>query len=333
MNRKRFLKIKMSLLKGGIKSWILFILILLGMLGALYGIRKYEEKGAPVSSPQEESQKTRKPFARSTLSEEEKELQDEKNLKEAMLKGSAESCEALLNADKKQACLDQIRFTSASRGEDPEACLSLPEPLLSRCQDQIYLRLALHELEVTLCENIHDEALKLSCQDQLKSLLGTSETDPSFCDSIQNPTVKTQCLDRVYANASLEKSNAESCKKITDPDQIRRCEAGVAQNQRVLALAAKKPLRTLESAEEKAERCESAECLDQANFELALAKKDMSFCEKITDDQKRNECFSTNGTYLNRFYLQEALKKRDNSFCQKINQEPLRLSCLQFLSP
>ena len=64
---------------------------------------------------------------------------------------------------------------------------------------------------------------------------------------------------------------------------------------------------------------------------MALEKKDLKYCQAITDEGRRNECMALQGSHINRFYLKQAIAKKEPALCQKIIDETLRSTCLSYI--
>ena len=129
----------------------------------------------------------------------------------------------------------------------------------------------------------------------------------------------------------------EGCDQINDDDQKERCLKVIAQNKEVIELAqktAEQPKKTTAEVltgcdaldEEKAQKCR-----DEMNEKLATEKREVAYCHKIEDTQKKNDCIDNLSVASDRLYLREAIAMKDPSACQKLTDTKLKETCLEYL--
>ncbi|MFH0820993.1 MAG: hypothetical protein V1908_04420 [Candidatus Peregrinibacteria bacterium] len=332
-------KQKTVLKKGGIKSWILFVVLILGIFGLLYGWQQQKEGGlfGKPQPTQEENLKPGKPFATQELTEKQKAAQDQSTLHKAWTTGKLEDCEALFDETKRQTCKDQLNLSMALKGNDETLCDVLSDPVqATQCKDQIYSRSAMEELNSAFCEKIQDLSLKQNCLDRLQSLLAGQNRSLSGCEAIKDATAKTQCLNQIYYSSGVEFLDKNHCNKITSSSLQERCQATIEQNQRVIALSQNQIVRQAQALETVSSRCDllqetsRTECQDEVNYKLALEKRDLNYCNQVSNVARRNECLTVQTGHINRFYLTQAIAKHDPALCQKILSDDLRRNCLTY---
>ena len=151
--------------KGSIKTWIIFTILILGLLALFYFLTKDKNGGEGSDQPE----KTSKPFAVQELSEAEKKELDQENVSRAIEAGSIEACEELFNEALKQKCLDSINYDSILDEGNERSCEKLSDPDLKReCYDQIYYEAALDNNDISLCGKIQDQSRQSDCMGRLQ---------------------------------------------------------------------------------------------------------------------------------------------------------------------
>lgn len=299
--------------KGGILTWVVFAVILAGLFGALIVWQK--QRGAEEGKTPEAAQEPGKKFAEEELSERQKQRRDQQGLSDALAKGSDKACAAIADEALKNQCEDSVNFPVFINGGDEKKCLLLHDTALqSRCADQIFYRLAIEDGSVEWCEKIVDALLQENCRNKTGAAVIAAAEETRYRQ----------------AASSIDPA---SCAALLDPILKANCETAVARNKAAVTAAGAE--KTEESTAAMLEECdvfsgaEAAACQDGINFRLALEKKDLSYCGKITDPARKNECLRTQGGNLNRFYLKQALVKKDPVLCEKITDSALKESCLK----
>ncbi len=324
--------------KGKIISWIVFMILIIGAFGLLLFLQKdkaptevKEEVVTSTETTKEEAKtKPKKTFATPDLSAEEKKEQDNKAYQDALLSG--EGCEEIEhNEELQQLCFDTMNYGTALQKKDEKLCEEIKDKVLKeKCCDSIYLGLATENSDESLCEKIKNPGIKQSCLDQIRSLFGRTAKSADSCEQIQDSALKQNCLDNFYFAASNESTDEESCDVIKDGDLKERCTKTVAKNIEIAEITKTQITRTYQTAEEKITTCETNECKNEANFNLALEKKDLSYCNLITDVDMQANCIKTQSATINSYYLKQATSLKDPSLCTKILDEVLRQTCLTY---
>jgi len=106
-----------------------------------------------------------------------------------------------------------------------------------------------------------------------------------------------------------------------------RCTITITQNIEMIAKAEEYKQEVPKTTQEVLETCDDQECKDLANYNLALEKKDLSYCNKIVDSDLKETCIRQQSEMLDQFYLRMATVKGDKSVCSKIINQSLRDLC------
>jgi len=319
--------------KGGIKTWLIFVLIIILAFGTLYYFRNIYEK--PIEEITEE-EKSSKGFAVEELTEEQKAELNNTSLNKALISGDLEDCEAILyNEDLKQQCIDNLNYANILRSGDENQCEQLSdEDLKQQCYDKIYFNAAMESFDLDLCQKISDEAMKENCTNQIQVVMGRTASSEAECEVITDDELKLECLDNYHYSASVEDLDLESCSSITDSSMKERCEKTVQQNIEVIEISKQPVAERPDTTEEILESCDNLssslaqECKDQANYDLAYEEKDLSYCNKIIDEEMQSECTQEQGENLDQYYLRQAMAMRDESMCSQISNTSLEQLCI-----
>jgi hypothetical protein len=320
--------------KGGIKAWLVFALVIVIIFGGLLYIRSISKK-APEAEVTEVG-KPSKPFAKPPeLTEEEKKQVDSEAMGSALLSGSFEDCDKITyNEELKQKCYDNLYYTEALKSGDETLCAKIgDEALKQKCYDKVYYSAAMDAFDSDLCEKIKDESLKQSCTDQLGAIMGRTAKSASACDSIVTSRLKQECLNNYYFSSSIDALDKTGCENIMDTRLKDRCTATIDQNIEVLERSKTYTAEQSKTAEETLEICDSMggdsaqNCKDEANYTLAFEKKDLSYCNKIIDSARQQECYKEQTENLDQFYLRQAMAERNTSVCNKIINTALKSFC------
>lgn len=331
--------------KGKILNWILFAILLVAGLVLLIYFQKIREeipkKPTPVAEEKKEVEikkpsKPTKTFATEELSEEEKAERDNEALNKALQSG--EGCESIqYDPALKQKCLDILLYNSALKKNDEKLCQQIADAdLKEKCLDKVYAVLAAQSLDENLCKKISDSELRQNCLDRIQASFGRTAKTADECQKIEDTILQQQCLDNYYYSASIEKLNKESCETIKDLKLKERCLSTVTKSIEVAQISLQQAVRTYQTDEEKLAGCdelggENADtCKDDANYNLALSKKDIAFCSEIENSVKKDQCVKVQGANINNFFLRQAVSLKNPSLCDKILDEGLRTSCLTY---
>jgi hypothetical protein len=324
---------------GKAQSWILFVVLIVGAFGALWiwqkagGPTPPSETVAPGTPATQTPGKPSKGFAKENLSEEEKAILDNDAMNRAMRSG--EGCESIaFDPALRQQCLDTLNFNNAMQSNDEKVCLRIEDKAMrADCLNRVYLALATRNQDLGLCDKITDGKMKQACVDSLLAAKGRSATSAKDCDPIQDERLKQACLDDFGFSKSVKDLDVKECESIQDPELRSRCAKTVANNIKAIEIGRKAAQATPLTTTEKLRGCTSlvgdavSRCQNQANFDLAAEKKDISYCGQIKDPKIQKNCVDTQSVAINNYYMRLATAKKDSSLCAKILDAGLRASC------
>ena len=328
----------MRINKGKILSWVIFAILILMVFGLLLFMQSIREtEKAPSETRIEKETKItqpRKEFAVTEVAQDEKESRDNDAFNNALLRG--EGCENIqYDAELRQLCFDTLAYNEALRKNDENICGQISdEKLRAQCYDQVYLSLALKNFDESLCEKIKDLSVKRNCQDQILVVSGVPVKNSADCDAISDAYLKQMCLDTYYFEASVGDLDEAGCERIKDVKLKERCMNTVVKSAQIIESSKKQAVRTYQTAEEKLKSCNEMTgdnmdaCKNEANFSMAGEKKDISYCNNITDSEIRANCVTTQSVTINGYYLKQAIRLQNVSLCDKILDSSLRSTCI-----
>ena len=322
--------------QGGIKAWLIFILIVVIAFGALYYFRSIAPFTTDSTEISEDVKTPKKKFALSDVSEEKMKEVDSKAMESALEGGNIEDCEKITYDEAlKQKCLDSLSYAAILRSGDESECEKLySEDLKNQCLDKIYYSDAMDTMDTDLCKKISDENLMQRCLDQIQVFIGKEADTAEGCDEISNSVLKQECLNNFYYSSSIKDLNEESCDNITNSQLRERCSSTITQNKEVIALSKMEVASVPTTTMEVLEGCDNYQderaisCKDDANYELAFEEKDISYCSRIYDTAKQIECIEKQGDNINQFYFRQGTAYGDATMCQKITNTALNALCL-----
>ncbi|MBU0727170.1 hypothetical protein KKA95_00630 [Patescibacteria group bacterium] len=316
--------------KGGIKAWLIFVLIIVISFGALLYLKNFYKSAEEEVAVVTEDGAPGKGFAKlPEFTEEEKAELDNDALNNALSSGNLEDCEEITyDEELKQQCYDNLNYSKILRSGDESQCESLSDPdLKQQCYDKIYFSAAMDTFDLSLCEKITDVDLKDNCSNQIKVVMGRTASSAADCDSISDSVLKQECLNNYYFSSSTDELNVESCSSITNVQLQSRCVSTVEQNIKVIELSKQTVVDLPESTEEILEACQTADCKDNANYDLAFEEKDLSYCNKLSTSEGVQSCLKEQTENLDQYYLRQAIAMRDESICSQIADDSLQELC------
>lgn len=310
--------------KGHIISWIIFVIFLFGLFFLLLFSQK-KISHQPISEPNEEQTQTRlkpKGFAEAEKTTQEKEALDLEAFNDSILHGAG--CDRIAyDPDLKARCIENFRYHDAISQNNTSICMEIiDENLKGQCLDQVFFGSSLTSSDLEVCKKIKSADLQRRCLDQvyLASLK---------CDSIEDTALKNHCLDELsyhQAAASLKKDN---CHMIRNNQQKEDCLTQIKNIQEIQKHASEINQSLSQSAHPPSSACETAECRDDLNFDLAFQQKDLNFCMKINYPEKKKKCLEINQISLDQYYLRQAVQQVDQVFCDRLLSPELKKICLQ----
>ena len=313
--------------KGNIKTWLIFIIIIMIAFGLLFYLKAiYTNPDTNIGIEEIDG----KSFAKiPELSEKQKAEIDNRSLNDALISGSIEDCEKITYDDKlKQECLDNLNYAKILKSGNESLCDNLHNTdLRTQCYNKIYFSAAMESFDIVLCEKISDDLLKNNCLNQIKVVMGRTAKNISDCDSITDSFLKKECSNNFYFSSSIKELDEDSCENITDLQLKSRCTKTVAQNIKVIEISKQTRAVAPKTTSEVLSACKTNNCKDKANYYLAFENKDLSYCNRITDDNGKTTCLKEQTENLDQYYLRIALSKRNENSCNKISNDSLKQLC------
>ena len=326
-----------------LKIWLIPIFIVVLVLIALFYVRgRLPEKPTPttVQTEVEVTPSTTKPkgFASAPEpSDQEKAEMDTEAIVAALNANDISACEEITwNTELKQRCLDDLNYAAALQSNNAAICGQLHnDDLKSQCYNKVYMSMAVDQGDTALCEKITDENLKALCLDQVSMILAHNAADISGCATITSESLRKQCEDNYYYKGSIRELNEAGCNSISDPILAKQCRSTVSKNIEVKKQSELSAQNTavIKSSEEMLDLCSNLSskkallCQDAIYPQLAFDNKDLSYCEKISDPKKADECKSEQGQRINAYYLRQAVAQQDKDLCNKILDDDLKQVC------
>ncbi len=324
--------------KGKILGWIVFATLIVGAFAALVALQKKAapELVAPTPKTEEVVKKPFRGFAKETFTPEEMAEQDSEALNAAMKSGAG--CETIqFDEVMRQRCLDTQAYDLGLRNLDEKRCAEINDVAMQTdCLDRVLSALAGQSLDRALCEKITAADLRQLCIDRIQASMGRSLTSAAGCEGIQDQDLKQSCLDNFNLSKSVQDLSLESCGVIQNADLKSRCSETVTKNLQAMELGKAQMLRQYQGTQEKLAGCseqtdtQAETCKNEANFSLAAEKKDLAYCNAITDPAYQKSCVETQSAAINKYYLRLATAKKDPALCEKILDPQLRDVCLTY---
>lgn len=324
-----------------LKIWLIpGIVVILAIGGLIYFRGRLPEKTMtedPVATEEEESTEP-KGFAEPEEPQpQEKALNDNQAMLGALHSGDVSDCGKITWSEElRKQCEDNLNYAASLRSGDETQCDSLSdENLRLQCHDKIYMNAAVDGQDISVCEMISDESLKIMCQDQVQMILSRYADSADDCSVIGSETLRKQCEDNFYLQTSKKNLSVENCDNISDSDLSGQCKETVTQNIEVInqSQQAAQTATVTKTFQEILELCDnlsgnrSVSCKDAVYPQLAFDEKDLSHCDKISDELVAAQCQKVQGDKINEYYLRQALVSKNKSLCDLITDSELKALC------
>lgn len=127
-------------------------------------------------------------------------------------------------------------------------CLNGCSSCETRCKDSALQQYAENNKQVSICDSISNEALKISCQDNINSALALASGDSSKCSAITDEDLTKNCELLIVQNKAVNSGNTEICSSLDEQSKNG--------------------------------------CINNVNFALAIKNGDDSFCNKLPPSQQ-----------------------------------------------
>lgn len=327
-----------------IKIWLIpGLIVVLALVGLVYfrGKLPEEQVKEPVVAIKEEpvEEKTKpKGFAKPVEPSTQKKAESDAGaMADALNSGNFSDCANITwNEEMRQQCEDNLNYTLIIKSGNESECEELyNEALKIQCYDKIYMSAAVDQKDPAICEKITDATLKKMCLDQVQMMLTRYATSADDCSSIVSDVLRSQCKDNYYLKSSAKELNVDGCDNISDPNLADQCRTTVVRNIEVMEQSKKaaENAAVVKSLQEILVLCGSLSgdkvvmCKDAVYPQLAFDEKDLSYCDKISDELKISECAKEQGDKINTYYLRQSLASRDKSVCEMILDDELKQLC------
>jgi hypothetical protein len=149
------------------------------------------------------------------------------------------------------------------------------------CTGEYYYRETANATSIESCLIIDHKEIRMRCENKLLYNLAIKSQNISLCESIHDETQVGNCRKKIIIDKAIEQNN------------IRVCDEWAGWE----------------------------ECKDVARMELAFLGDDMSLCEEIENEDKRNSCLDV--------IIPELVEKgQDVGLCNKLSDKSLLDSCM-----
>ncbi|MBU0706192.1 hypothetical protein KJ657_04365 [Patescibacteria group bacterium] len=323
------------------RIWLISGIVVIIALGGLVYLRgKLPEEAVRIPTTVQVTEPAAKPkgFAKPPEPGPQEKIKDDSEaMVEALNSGDISDCDKITwSGELKKQCEDNLNYASILKSGDASQCDRLNSQVLKRqCYDKIYMTTAVDKKDPSICDLIKDETLKLMCLDQVQMILSRYAKTADDCSVIASASLRRQCEDNFYMHSSAKKLDAEGCNNISDGSLASQCRQTVTKNievKRQSEIAAKNAA-TPKTLQEILELCDSLSdakaitCKNAVYPQLAFDEKDLSYCDKISDESGIAECRREQGEKLNTYYLRQSLASNNKSLCDKILDEELKQLC------
>lgn len=319
--------------QGSVKTWVLFFLIILLFFFGLLWLQRAQEKPAEevIVPPTQVERPEEVPIEE--LSEDQKRAADKKSLI-AATRGDGD-CEAIEHDEAlRQTCFDNHYYDLGLKRNDENQCKEIKnDELRETCLNKVLFAIASQSYDIDLCQQISNAELKQSCIDRVQAFLGRTAKTGAACDRIQDEALKLECLDNFYYSNSIDELNASGCQNIKSENLKERCNKIVSKNLEVIEVAKnqkhefKTPQQTLQNCSNQNEAFVE-QCEDGANMQLAATKRDLSYCNNISDTDLEQKCIQKTTIAIAKYSLSVAMAKKDPSYCNQIPDSETRTTCI-----
>lgn len=233
-------------------------------------------------------------------------------------------CEQITDQNTKIYCLDQLILKDVIANKKYKNCPKIQsETLRQQCNaiadEQILLKAAASED----CSQINNQSIKDQCVLHFKTQENLSD---KTCNGFTDENLKQKCEDNLLVAEANKNNSVDLCQQIQDSKIRENCLQGIVQNNEIT--------KAKEAAEQgDATSCSAVideylkqKCEDNANYQAMRNNKDVSYCEKIVDQDLRDLCFDEEDK-INLYWSLRAQKEQKGEYCQKITNDKLQTEC------
>jgi len=325
-----------------LKIWLIpGLVVILALAGLVYfrGKLPGESVEKPVVIEEEKPETKPKGFAKPVEPDSVEQAKDDTEaMVGALNSGDISDCDKITwSKELKEQCKDNINYAFILKSGDASQCDILNnEALKAQCYDKVYMTMAVDEKDPSICEKIKDTGLKQMCLDQVQMIISRYAETADDCSSISSALLRQQCEDNFYMYNSAETLNIEQCDSISDSNLSDKCKKTVTKNIEVIEQSKQAALNATEtkSLQDILVLCndltgnKSTSCKDAVYPQLAFDQKDLSYCDRMSDDLAVSQCRKEQGDKLNTYYLRQSLASSDKDLCNQISDDELKELCL-----
>lgn len=323
-----------------IKMWLIPVLIVILVLGGLVYFRGKISETEPTVVPETAEEVRTKPkgFAKAPEpTPQQKAKINAEAMAAALDSGNVSDCDKIVwSEEMRKQCEDNLNYGAILRTGDEDQCDKLSdEALKTQCYNKIYMSAAVDSKDPALCEKISDAALKQMCLDQVQMIVSRYAKSAQDCAVISSAPLRKQCEDNFYLQASAKSLNMEGCNNIANSQLLEQCKTTVTKNLQVMEQSKKaaenatvaKTLRDILALCDDLTGSKTTACKDAVYPQLAFDEKDLTYCDRISDADKADECRKNQGDKINAYYLRQSLASSDKTLCNQIMDAELKALC------
>lgn len=124
------------------------------------------------------------------------------------------------------------------------------------------------------------DACPTNCLNDLYYTVAQQKEDASYCDNIESISLQEECKNLLLGIEAVSDLSKDKCLAISDENEQASCLTHVAAEAAVQATDVSK--------------CDEApdvlDCQDLYYRDMAFATKDVSYCEKLTEEEDKSRC-------------------------------------------
>lgn len=192
-----------------------------------------------------------------------------------------------------------------------------------------YYNSALKRNDGALCDMISQENMRIECHDNLLIKKAADRRDVSLCSNIVTVSMRYACANPLILADALEKKDQSICQKIEGDDRAQKdCISRITLSQVASSTGANISRSQCDVISD--ERTRSS-CMDQVITKLsntqyiqAQATLNADACKVIEDESLRSTC-------LDEIALKKARSTQDITLCEAISYQPKKESCISGL--
>lgn len=264
---------------------------------------------------------------------------DDGNVWNIITEWNIEKCKEIKDALQKQYCMNQINLELAISEKDYKYCDLIRGTILkNNCKNELNS----YFMNEWKCENINDINVKNICiLDQ--SISKWIQITQKNCIQITQKNEKDKCNDYYYytyvANDKTIKTNTYCDKILKNTDknncyqlvksrlvvQNSQTETKIVVNGKILPEVEKECQNIIDTTSKNT-------CLQTEYSKVAVEKKDISYCDSISDTKAASECKNYYNGMDDLATFQLAKEKKDKTLCNKIVDIIAKEQCIAIIS-